>query len=172
MSPPYYGPSPSAFVGNGDFMTFAQLLANFPPSAATKGFYARVTDLYGTQTGVMVCGYDSNQVANGGYFWQPTRPDSTNGSASAYPSNTPLTILPITMPSFIRFSSAALTLSVTHTISPVNAYPGCRVRMLMPGLLGIFGITIAGLVSGTTVPLVTGTPREFIFDGTAFQTYA
>lgn len=153
-----------------EFMTFAQLLANYPPSAQTRGRYAKVTDLYGSQAGAMVCGYDSNHTLNGGYFWQPVRPDSTN--AAPLPSNTAAVITPITMPSFIRFTNAALTANVTHTLSSTNAYPGCRIRMLMPGLLGLFGITLTGtLGSGVVGSLLQNTPREFMWDGAAWQNY-
>lgn len=163
-------PPASAFVQNGDFMTFAQLAANYPPSIATRGFYARVSDLYGTQSGAMVCGYDSNHTLNGGYFWQPVRPDSTN--FGTYASNAPLTIVPIAMPSFIRFTSAALTGNVSHSLSSLNAYPGCRVRLLMPGILGLFGISLTGaLGSGVVGSLLSNSPREFMWDGAAWQNY-
>lgn len=131
------------------------------PSASNVGQYARVTDLFGDKTDLVLC---SKYGAN--YFWQPVRPFWPNISAMSADQN--LTLLPLKTPSILRLTGT-LAANRTLTLSPALAWPGCQFEIQMTGTLGLFGLTVAGLALGATLSLLLGGTRRVYFDGTAYQ---
>ena len=133
------------------------------PSADMVGRYARVGDLFGEKTDLVLCSaYGSN------YFWQPVRPLWMNTSPVS--SNQNITLYPLRSPSVLRLTG---TMTANRTITPDKslAWPGCQFEIAMDGSLGLFGLTIAGLSLGSTLALVLNGRRRIIFDGTDYQAY-
>ena len=58
---------------------------------------------------------------------------------------------------------------MTVTPSNTNAWPGCTFEVVAQGILGVFGITIAGLVGGSSVPLLLGGSKMVTFDGSSWR---
>lgn len=143
-------------------MTVAALLATYPANAARVGKYARVSDLYGSVDEVMRC--CSNGTSPPTYYWRPQRADyaQNSGQTGGAMALTPLVTPPI------MFLTGTLASALTITPSAANAWPGCTFEVVSNGVLGLFGITIAGLV-GVSVPLVSGGSKLVTFDGTAFR---
>ena len=130
-----------------------------PPSSDLVGYYARVTDLFGEKTDLVLCSaYGST------YFWQPVRPQWARSIAG----NASMSLTPLKSPSIMRITGT-MTANRTYTLDTTGAWPGCEFVVKMDGTLGIFGITIAGLVLGATLSLVLGGTRRLVFDGTAYQ---
>ncbi|KQP36138.1 hypothetical protein [Pseudorhodoferax sp. Leaf274] len=133
------------------------------PTASTDnlGSYARVSDLFGSKTDLLLC-----SMAGGSYFWQPVRP-FWPGSMSA---NQNATLLPLKTPSIIRLDNT-LTANRTLTLSPALAWPGCQFEIQMTGTLNLFSLTIAGLALGATLSILLGGTRRVYFDGSAYQAF-
>lgn len=140
--------TPTAFV-SANYMHVADLLTTFPANATQLGKYARVDDLWGSVRSVMVCEYDGSL-----YYWRPQRTDyaTVNTTTTGATSLTPL----LTSPQVI-FTGSLLG-NMTVTPSTTNAWPGAQFEIINNGVLGIFGISIAGLTGGT-LPLVGGGRR-------------
>lgn len=133
------------------------------PTADMVGQYARVTDLFGEKTDLVLCSaYGSN------YFWQPVRPLWMNTAPVS--SNQNITLYPLRSPSVLRLTG---TMTANRTITPDKAlaWPGCQFEIAMDGSLGLFNLTIAGLSLGSTLALVLNGRRRIIFDGTDYQAY-
>lgn len=131
------------------------------PDATMVGKYARVTDLFGEKTDLMLCSvYGTN------YFWQPVRPFWARSMAG----NASMTLSPLKTPSLLRLTGT-LTAARTLTLDPTNAWPGCEFEVAFDGTLGLFGLTIAGLDLGATLAVLAGGRRRVVFDGSAYQSY-
>ncbi len=131
------------------------------PDASMVGKYARVSDLFGEKTDLVLC-----SVYGSSYFWQPVRPFWARTMAG----NASMTLSPLKTPSLIRLTGT-LTANRTLTLDTTNAWPGCEFEVAFDGGLGIFGLTIAGLDLGATLAVLAGGRRRVVFDGTAFQNY-
>lgn len=141
---------------------FTGLVDNLPaPSAANVGKYARVSDLFGEKTDLVLCSLYGTT-----YFWQPVRPVYTNTSAMTADVNRTLT--PLKSPS-ILILTGTLTGSKVQTLSKVGAWPGLTYEIQMTGVLGIYTLTIAGLAAGATLSLLLNTTKRFVYDGTDYQ---
>lgn len=153
---------PIQFVNDGAYQTVAQLLANFPAAAPLRGKYGRVSDLWGNVQTVMVCEGDSS-----GYYWRPQRQDYA-------PAPIPMTsgamsLVPLVTAPIVNLMG---TLSGTVTITPsvTNVWPGATFTVTSNSVLGVFGMVIAGLVGGGTVPLLSGGIRTLTyFSGTGWK---
>lgn len=141
--------APTAFVNGGAYQTVASLLSGYPAGPATVGMYGRVNDLWGSVRSVMVCEYDGSL-----YYWRPQRTDyaTVNTATTGAMSLTPL----LTSPQVI-FTGTLLG-NMTVTPSTTNAWPGAQFEVINNGVLGLFGINLAGLTGGT-LPLVGGGRR-------------
>lgn len=115
--------------------------------------YARVTDLFGGKRDLVL----ASQTGALSY-WQPVRP--IYGAAPIALSGN-MTILPLKMPSVIRFSgNIALGVTRQVTVSTALAWPGAQTEILMTGtVLGVLNVLRTGLAS--TVSLLTGGYRKF-----------
>jgi len=148
-----------SFVGNGQVMSVASLLANYPATVDRVGLYARVNDLWGGSNEVMRCTADGAT-----FFWRPQRENYAvvNPSVGGSFTLTPLISAPV------QYISGTLTSSMSFTPSAVNAWPGAQFTLVNQGALGLFGINISGLVSGI-LPLLAGGTRVLTFAGGAWR---
>jgi hypothetical protein len=132
-----------------------------PSPEPNLGKYARVTDLFGTKTDLVLSSKSGSL-----FFWQPVRPDYS--ASLAADQNVTLTCLKT--PSFIKLTGG-LTAARTFTLSTQMAYPGASFDIAMAGTLGLFGLTIAGLSLGSTLSMLANGRRRVYFDGTAWQSF-
>lgn len=129
------------------------------PSSDMVGYYARVTDLFGEKTDLVLCSsYGSS------YFWQPVRPQW----ARSLSGNQSMTLSALKSPSLLRLTGT-LTAARTVTLDPTGAYPGLQYDLAFDGTLGIYGLTVVGLDLGATLALLAGGRRRIVYDGSAFQ---
>lgn len=160
----YFEPSPASPIIPGSYSaSIAQGAAGgLPiPDVTMVGKYARVTDLFGEKTDLVLC-----SVSGGLFFWQPVRPFW----ARTMSGNSNMTLSPLKTPSLLRLTGS-LSASRTLTLDTTYAWPGCQFEVAFDGALGLFGLTIAGLDLGGTLSLIAGGRRRMVFDGTAFQSY-
>lgn len=139
----------TAFVANGAYMPVNTLLSTYPAGPAYMGQYARVNDLWGSVRTVMTCEYDGSL-----YYWRPQRTDyaTRNSSTSGSVSLVPL----LTSPQLTLNGTLLGAMTITPSIT--NAWPGAQFEIINNGVLGLFGINIAGLLGGT-LPLLAGGRR-------------
>lgn len=131
------------------------------PDASNLGNYARVSDLFGSKTDLVLC-----SLSGGAYFWQPVRPfwpQTVSGDQA-------MTLTPLKNGSLLRLTGT-LTANRVITLSKTNAWPGAQFEFAFDGALGIFGLTIAGLDLGATLSLVLGGRRRVYYDGANYQSY-
>lgn len=154
---------PTAFVNAGAYMPVATLLADYPAGVANLGKYGRVSDLWGSVRTVMTCEYDGNT-----YYWRPQRTDYS--VMQAMPASN-ATLVPLIDPPVAVMGSSGSTLLTSYTLTPsvTNAWPGAKFTRRFDGLLGVFSLTVAGLVGGGTVPLVTGQARTFEYTSAGWK---
>lgn len=139
----------AAFVTTAP-ITIAQLLANYPAGPATLFKYARVSDLYGAASSLMVC-----EASMGQHYWRPQR---TDYAAAAATTSGSVTLTPLLSAPTTIFTGTLLG-SVNIVPSTTNVWPGARFEVVANGVLGLFNISIGGLVGGGTVPLLSGSSR-------------
>lgn len=148
------------FINGGAFQTVANLLANFPAALQYRGMYARVSDLWGSVATVMICEYDGAS-----YYWRPQRTDysviSTQTSGSM--TLTPLVTAPVTV------LNATLLGNLTVTPSSTNVWPGCAFEIYAPSSLGLFGITITGLIGGVVSTLLGGSGKKVTYTASGWR---
>lgn len=130
------------------------------PSAAMVGIYARVTDLFGEKTDLVLC-----SAFGGSYFWQPVRPLWARSTPAVS-----MTLRPLKNPSLLRLTGT-LSANTVIAIDPALAWPGCQFEIAMDGTLGIYSLTIAGLALGATVALLLGGRKRLVFDGADYQVF-
>jgi len=145
-----------SFVGNGDFMKVADLLANYPASVTYKNKYANVSDLYGSVEDVMRCRFDGTN-----YRWVPQREALSGTTAQATGT---VAIIPLVTPPTLRLTATLLTGNVQIQPSTVNAYNGQRSRIIMPSsiTLGLYVVQITGLL-GSNLSLLAGNVKDIEF---------
>ena len=151
-------PIPGAQILQGLFQ-----VATLPtPDASLVGTYARVSDLFGDKTDLVLCMAYAGPV----YRWQPVRPQWAK-TISVPGSN--MTLSALSSPSILRITG---TMTANRTITPDTtlAYPGHMYEIKMDGTLGLFTLTLAGLDLGATLSLLFGATRRIVFDGSAYQT--
>lgn len=149
---------PTQFVQAG-MMTVSSLLSTYPASATYLGKYARVSDLWGSTDEIMRCSSDGNT-----YFWRPQRSDYavTNTQTSGA-----LPLVPLVTPPQV-FLTGTLLGNMTVTPSATNAWPGATFDVNASGALGLFGISLAGLIGGT-VPLLSGSTKTLIYTSAGWR---
>lgn len=131
------------------------------PNASNLGSYARVSDLFGSKTDLVLC-----SLSSGTYFWQPVRafwPQTMSGDQT-------MTVTPLKNGSLLRLTGT-LTASRTITLSKTNAWPGAQFEFAFDGALGIYSLTVAGLDLGATLSLVLGGRRRVYYDGANYQSF-
>jgi len=132
------------YVNGGQNQTVANLLANFPPSIAYVGKYARVSDLWGSADEVMRCSYDGST-----YFWRPQR---TDYAVSATQTSGTMTLTPlITAPVVVLTTTLLGTMNLVPAVT--NVWPGCTFTVKTPGI-GLNILQFTGLVGGLTKTLL------------------
>lgn len=142
--------------GIGDYMPVAALLTGYPASAAYRGKYARVNDLWGSVQTIMVCEGDSS-----GYYWRPQRTDYAP-APMAMTSGT-LSLIPLVTAPIVNLTGT-LTGNVTITPTMQNVWPGATFTVSSNSVIGaLLGINISGLVGAGTVPLVSGGIRTLTY---------
>jgi hypothetical protein len=147
--------SMTKFVADGETITLADLMARFPASALYRGWYAHVSDLYGSLDEVLRCRFDGLF-----YRWVPQRDQYIQNSpiASGTIALTPMFMAPIVN------LTANPTSNIMVVPSSQYAYLGQTFRVNQLGVLGVFGISISGLLGGGTVPLLSGSSKLMVFD--------
>lgn len=145
--------------------TVANLLATVPCDATKIAFFAVVTDLYAAAANtneVMRC-----TLSGSTYYWRPQRTDfaanavSTGGASS-------LTCM-VNAPTMFYTGSLLSNLSIN--LNKTNCWPGARFDVANNITLGIFGITVTGLIGSTTKALGLNAHYTFVYDGTDWQFY-
>jgi len=144
------------FINNGAFQTVANLLANFPAGSSFLGKYARVSDLWGSVSTVMICEQDAG---TGTYYWRPQRTDYAIPSTQT--SGT-LSLIPMVTAPVINMQSTLLG-AVTVTPATTNVWPGCRFEINAPASLGIFSVSFNGLVGGLVQTILGGNRKTLIY---------
>lgn len=137
------------------------------PSAALVGSYARVTDLFGFKTDLVLC---TAYAMTGGtkYFWEPLRPAVPNIVPVLADQN--MTLRPLVSPTMLRLTGG-MTANRTITADKTNAYPGLTWEIKMDGALNLLTLTVAGLALGNVLTMLTGGSRRLVFDGNDYQSY-
>ena len=102
------------------------------------------------------------------FFWQPVRPAWPNTSAMSVDQN--MALRPLRSPSVVRLTGT-MTANRTITFDKTMAWPGCQFEIAMDGVLGLFGLTLAGLALGATLSLLAAGRRRVVFDGTDYVSY-
>lgn len=132
------------------------------PTADMVGQYARVSDLYGEKTDLVLC---SSWTRSGTtkYYWGPVRPDwKTTLPISS------LTLSALKTPTKLRFTGT-LAITQTITLDSVNAYPGLTFD-IRGDFTGIGGLSFAGLeILSPITSLLTGGSRRISYDGAGFS---
>lgn len=129
-----------------------------PAAASNIGRYARVTDLFGVKTDLVLA-----SIANGTAFWQPVRP--TFAAKQTVAANMTLTALKT--PSVLLLEgNVPLGTTRTITLSPTLAFPGASFRLKQRNTLGtILGaLNVLNVNLGTPVSILTGGTQEFVYD--------
>lgn len=143
-------------------------VAGLPVAAADLvGTYARVTDLFGMKTDLLIC---TSYVMPSGtkYYWEPTRPAVPNLVPVLADQN--MTLRPLLSPTMMRLTGG-VTGNRVITADKTNAYPGLTWEIKMEGALNLFSLTLAGLALGGVLTLLTGGSRRLVFDGTDYQAF-
>lgn len=143
--------------------TVANVLSGSPCQAGRVGHYAVVSDLYsGTSNTneVLRC-----TLSGSTYYWRPQRTDfagsvATTGGTVTYTCF----VTPPTM-----FTSGTLLSNATLTLATTNCWPGATFTIANGNTLGIFGVTVTGLVGGLTKTLGLGGVGVFTYDGTVWR---
>lgn len=137
------------------------------PSAALVGSYARVTDLFGFKTDLVLC-TAYVMLGTQRYYWEPLRPAVPNIAPVIADQN--MTLRPLLSPTMLRLTGG-MTANRTITADKTNAYPGLTWEIKMDGTLNLLTLTIAGLALGNVLTLLTGGSRRLVFDGADYQSY-
>lgn len=152
--------SSAQFVGNSSTtpLTVSSLISGFPPSASFLGWYARVSDLFGSVDDILRCRYDGVQ-----YRWIPQRPNFA-GTTSATGGTIPVT--PLVTPPTLRLTANLLS-NMTINPSATNAYIGMQQTIVQEGLLGLFSSTITGLI-GSNITILGNTTKTIEYGPTGW----
>lgn len=146
-------------------MTVADLHAAYPPSAAVRGKYARVSDYAGYIDRVFRCDYDSQ---SGLYFYTPTSNES--GRSIAVTGN--MNLDPLTSPAVVNLTGS-IALGATRAVTLTTTYgrPG-DLKTIKGGLSSLLGtLNIGGTGLGSLVSLGLGGTAQFVceWDGSALK---
>lgn len=126
-----------------------------PDPAASVGYYAIVTDLFGEKTDKVLASSSAGTA-----YWQPVRP--------IYSKTTPvaadMTLLPLKHPS-VQFLTGSVGIGVTRnvTLSPALAWPGATFE-IRNDMTGLGALKLAGLSVGGLLSLVFGTQQRFFYE--------
>lgn len=130
-----------------------------PDPAGLVGKYARVTDLFGATTDLVLAAR-TGAVS----YWKPVRPDF----AGKQTVSADMTLTALKMPSVLLLDGT-VPLGVTRKITLSNnlAFPGASFRFKQRGgglgsILGVLQVLNVNLAS--TVSIVTGGTQEFVYD--------
>jgi len=142
--------------GSGNYMPVADLLTLYPATAAYRGRYARVSDLWGNVQTIMVCEGDAS-----GYYWRPQRTDYAPAPVAMTSGS--MSLIPLVTAPVINLTGT-LTGNVTITPSTQNVWPGAQFTVSSNSVIGaLLGINITGLVGAGTVPLLSGGVRTITY---------
>lgn len=148
------------FINGGAFQTVANLLANFPAASQYRGMYARVSDLWGTVQTVMICETDGTN-----YYWRPQRTDYAITSTQT--SGT-MSLVPLVTAPEIALQSTLLG-AMTVTPSNTNVWPGCQFRIRAPSSIGLFSLTLTGLIGGLTSTILGGGDKTVVYTANGWR---
>lgn len=143
------------YVNQGQFQTVSDLLANFPASATVLGKLGRVSDLWGSIRTTMICEQDAS-----GYYWRPQRTDYA--PAPITQTSGAMSLIPLVTAPIIRLTGT-LAGNVTVTPQVTNVWPGATFTISTNSVLGLFGISLAGLLGGGTIPLLAGGKQQITY---------
>lgn len=158
----YATPSLSSirYVNNGDPLPVATLLSSFSASQTYVGWYAVVSDLWGSVQEVMRCSYDGNT-----YYWRPQRTDYAVASTQ---TSGAMSLVPLVSAPIIALQSTLLG-NMTVTPTTTNVWPGCTFTIQAPSGLGIFSLSVSGLVGGLVGTLLGGSTRTITYTASGWK---
>jgi mRNA-degrading endonuclease HigB of HigAB toxin-antitoxin module len=148
------------YVNNGEWLTRADLKANFPASNDQLGKLARVLDVWGTVRTTLICEYDGTM-----YYWRPQRTDYAVGT----PQNTGnIALIPlVTAPAIIMKSN--LLGAVNLQLSTTDVWPGCTFDITAPSIIGLNLLQFTGLIGGLTSALLGGSRKVARYDSDGWR---
>jgi len=129
-----------------------------PDPAANIGKYARVTDLFGSTTDLVLAARTGALT-----YWKPVRPVF----AAKQTVSANMTLMPLKTPSILLLDGTVpLGTTRTVTLSTALAFPGASFRFKQrSGLGSILGaLNVLGVYGGTPVSILTGGSQEFVYD--------
>lgn len=131
-----------------------------PDPAANMGKYARVTDLFGATTDLVLAAQTGALS-----YWKPVRPVF----AAKQTVSANITLQALKSPSVLLLDgNVPLGTTRTLTLSDTLAFPGASFRIKQRNTLGtILGaLNVLNVNLGTPVSIITGGSQEFIWDAT------
>lgn len=131
------------------------------PTLDLVGAYARVTDLFGNATDLVLCYAFGTQ-----YRWKPVRNDGYNQYTLAGGSS--LILQPLRTGPLVRAVGTISGVAAGITPAVAGAWPGMQYDIMFTGVLNLVGLNLNGVVGGT-IPLLSGTKKTIVFNGTAWE---
>lgn len=126
-----------------------------PDPADNVGGYARVMDLFGEKTDLVLA-----SASAGTAYWQPVRPIYSK----TIPVAADMTLLPLKHPS-VQFLTGTVGIGVTRkvTLSTTLAWPGATFEV-RNDMSGLGGLQVLGLSLGAVLSVVFGTQQRFFYE--------
>lgn len=129
-----------------------------PPASQNLNKYARVTDLFGSTTDLVLAA-----ATGSAFYWKPVRPMF----AAKQTVSADMTLTALKTPSVLLLDgSVPVGTTRSITLSPTLAFPGASFRLKQRNTLGsILGVlNILNVNLSTPVSLLTGGTQEFVYD--------
>jgi hypothetical protein len=150
---------PTLAASTAIILSDAFTVDTLPDPATVMGKYARVTDLFGATTDLVLAAKTGTMA-----YWKPVRPDF----AGKQTVTADMTLTALKMPSVLLLDGT-VPLGATRKITLSNnlAFPGASFRFKQRGgglgtILGALQVLNVNLAS--TVSIVTGGTQEFVYD--------
>jgi len=134
------------------------LVDTLPDPAANLGKYARVTDLFGSTTDLVLAARTGAMM-----YWKPVRPVFAAKQTVA----ADMTLQALKTPSILLLDgNVPLGTTRKLTLSTNMAFPGASFRIKQRNTLGtILGaLNVLNVNLGTPVAILTGGSQEFVYD--------
>lgn len=121
------------YLANGAIMTWEAVVAAYPASSTYQGKFARVSNLFGMNSGALRCESDGTN-----FFWMPNGMfDYANGNMSVANNQT---ITALGHPTLINLQGTVPSLTTRDLVlSTDNIWPGARKHITTFGVTSLLG---------------------------------
>ena len=132
------------------------------PTDALVGTYARVSDLFGEKTDLVLCAKSGAAL-----YWQPVRPVyaktmSADQSQSLHALKSPS----------VLFLTGNVSANRTITLPAVGAWPGAEFEIAMEGTFAaLTTLNLMGTGLGSGLAVLAGARRRVFFDGGSWRQF-